>query len=156
MITRLLIRALQAVDVTLALWARGMLATAFGGPYFLPLAFDFTHLGVTVLVERTGNDDGPLALRETSASKGGDANLSNELVLKVTGRDAVPTVTLFTQFVDIIDSIAADWKIDWTPTVDARAGSASSLGFTLLFGETFHLENTFLLGKLNPFLGNLQ
>jgi len=37
MITRLLIRALQLVDVTLALWARGLLGTAHGGtsPCFL-------------------------------------------------------------------------------------------------------------------------
>jgi len=75
MITRLLIRALQLVDVTLALWARGLLGTANGG--------------VTVLVERVSQDDDtPRVAANKSA-----VDLSNVIVLRVSGREEKDTIT---------------------------------------------------------------
>lgn len=104
-------------------------------------------LGVTVLVERVGEED-EMSLAKSSTKVQNDLalNLSNILVLKVllvlilflhllfsisfaefilnqvSGREEEPTVRLFTDFVDIIDSIAADWKIEWESSVEAKHG----------------------------------
>lgn len=51
------------------------------------------------------------------------ALMSTRLVLRVSGREELPTVRLFTEFVDIIDSIAADWKIEWETWIDATCDS---------------------------------
>lgn len=108
----------------MALWARGLLGTVGEGVTVLLERLDVAQLEeeTSALASSTGPVShaavGPAA--SSVSTKGDSSALSNVVVLRVVGRERDSTIQILSEFVDQIDMIAAEWKIEWETFIDLR------------------------------------